>query len=349
MLLKLAGEKQGQRRSQKQELNTIPLSSTELKTLKDLLRKEEKSHLTELINDLATLHAVPRHYRIISAELGRNTPVCGMMQLGGDERCLKILTDISETGDNVLDSISSDKMSFIQEQVPVIAAFLAGCPEKLPDHLRQILSDLVNMFQQTFSVPKPPESDYGEPTESPCDVFPSLPKVHGNGIYEADRENTDKNEQCRKESWGHPTLSPGIFTLYCPHGICYCFSILENHESPRHPFEILKTRFKTAPKVIVYDNACKLHQYALLREPVFFKNTLFLVDKFHWKGHMACSLGYNLSMYETHDLLNRINSQINEQGNAGIQKLKGQLSYMTFWNFRFHVKLYYAVRNLHRR
>ena len=58
-------------------------------------------------------------------------------------------------------------MSMIQEQVPVIAAFLAGCPEKLPEHSRQILSDLVNIFKQTFSVPTTLESDYGELTESP--------------------------------------------------------------------------------------------------------------------------------------------------------------------------------------
>ena len=349
LLLKLAGEKQGQRRKQSKALNHISLSITELKSLKDLLRKEGKSHLIEIVDEVNTLKAVPQHYRIMLAELGRNTPVCGMIQLGGNESCLQILTDLSESGNNILDSTSSEKMSIVQQQIPVIAAFLTGFPEKLPEHSRQLLFDLVNMIKQTFSVPTPSKSYYTEQTESPCDVFPSLPKVHGHGMYEADKKaSTDKNEQCRKESWGHPTLSPGIFTLYCPHGTCYGFSILENHESPRHPFEILKTRFETAPKVIVYDNACKLHQYALLREPEFFKNTLFLVDKFHWKGHTACSLGYNLSLYESHDLLKRINSQINEQGNAGVQKLKGHLSYMTFGNFKFHVKLYYAIRNIQR-
>ena len=63
-------------------------------------------------------------------------------------------------------------------------------------------------------------------------------------MYEADKKaSADKNEQCRKESWGHPTLSPGIFTLYCSHGTCYGFSILENHQSLQRPFEILKTQF----------------------------------------------------------------------------------------------------------
>ena len=55
LLLKLAGEKPGQRRKQTKALNTIPLSSTEMKTLKDLLRKEGKIHLIVLIDELATL------------------------------------------------------------------------------------------------------------------------------------------------------------------------------------------------------------------------------------------------------------------------------------------------------
>ena len=111
------------KKTKKKALNTIPLSSTEMKTLKDLLRKEEKAHLILLIDELATLKSVPHHYRIMLAELGRNTPVCGMMQLGRDERCLQIITDISESGDNILDSINIDRMSIIQQQVPVIASF----------------------------------------------------------------------------------------------------------------------------------------------------------------------------------------------------------------------------------
>ncbi|KAH3862488.1 hypothetical protein DPMN_025455 [Dreissena polymorpha] len=295
--------KQGQRRKQTKALDTILLSSTEMKTLKGMLQEEGNNHLVEIVDKLNVFNTVPHHYRIILAELGKNTPVCGIMQCGGNERCLDILTQISETGDNILDSVNIDKLSIIQQQVPVIAAFLAGCSEKLPDHSRQLLHELLSMLKQTFDAPTAPKSNYAELTESPCDVFPSLPTVHGSGRYEADRKaNHDNSDQYRKESWGHPTLSPGIFTMYCPHSTCYGFSILENHESPQNPFEILKTRFETAPKVVVYDNACKLHQYAFLRGPVFFKDMLFLVDKLLWKGHTAC---YNISMYGTHCRLNR--------------------------------------------
>ena len=113
------------------------------------------------------------------------------------------------------------------------------------------------------------------------DVFPTLPIQQGTGRYKADSQSEKQKDQCRKESWGHPTLSPGIFTMYCQHGICYGFSILSDCESPKHPFEIFRQRFKVAPKIIIYVNACKLHQYCLLREPAFFKHTMFLVDIFH--------------------------------------------------------------------
>lgn len=40
-----------------------------------------------------------------------------------------------------------------------------------------------------------------------------------------------------------------------------------------------------APRLIVYDNACNLHSYSLNRDPVFFKNSQFLVDRLHWRDH----------------------------------------------------------------
>ena len=100
-----------------------------------------------------------------------------------------------------------------------------------------------------------------------------------------------------KKSIGHPTPTPGIFTIYCPHGVCYGFEILQECGSPRHPFQIFKTRFLKPPNVIVYDNVCTLHQYCLNREPEFFKSICFLVDRFHWEEHIGCSAGYNLDEY----------------------------------------------------
>jgi hypothetical protein len=48
------------------------------------------------------------------------------------------------------------------------------------------------------------------------------------------------------------------------------------------------------PKIIVYDNACNLHSYCLNRNPTCFKETKFLVDRFHWKNHRGKVFGIDL-------------------------------------------------------
>ena len=119
---------------------------------------------------------------------------------------------------------------------------------------------------------------------------------------------------------------------------------MDSHESPRYPFTIFRSRFTSAPKVIIYDNACKLHQYCLNREPAFFSRTQFSVDRFHWKGHVGCSSGYNLNLYKS-SLTNTINSQVNEQANGGLQRIKSQLAYMSHENFMHTVSLFLALKS----
>ena len=82
----------------------------------------------------------------------------------------------------------------------------------------------------------------------------------------------------------------------------------------------------------MYDNSCKLYQYVLNRQPSHFQNTNFFVDRFHWRGHVGCSGGYFLDKYTTSDIAT-INSQVNEQTNAGLQQIKGQIAYMKPENY----------------
>ena len=126
--------------------------------------------------------------------------------------------------------------------------------------------------------------------------------------------------------------------------ICYGFEVMRSCESPKHPFSIFLQRFQKAPQVIVYDNACKLHQYCLNREPHFFRSTLFAVDRFHWQGHVGCSAGYCLNGYKQMAIKD-INSQVNEQANAGLQRIRGQLAYNTPENFMFTLKHFLSLKN----
>ena len=125
-----------------------------------------------------------------------------------------------------------------------------------------------------------------------------------------------------------PTLSPGIFMIYCEHGVYYGFEVLQTCESPKHPFQIFKTRFPHLPLIIIYDNACCLYVSCLNREPHFFENTRFAVDRFHWCGHIGCTKGYPLDAYNQ-KWFNGINFQVNEQANSGLQKIRGQQALRT--------------------
>lgn len=39
------------------------------------------------------------------------------------------------------------------------------------------------------------------------------------------------------------------------------------------------------PTTVVYDNTCNLFEYCLNRDPIHFKETIFLVDGLHWPNH----------------------------------------------------------------
>lgn len=68
-------------------------------------------------------------------------------------------------------------------------------------------------FNQSKVLPDIPSSD-----EDSLDFFPHLPLKRGRGKYELDNGSAVENV-CNKFYRGHPKLTPGIFTLFCPHGI----------------------------------------------------------------------------------------------------------------------------------
>ena len=46
-------------------------------------------------------------------------------------------------------------------------------------------------------------------------------------------------------------------------------------------------------------------------------------------GHVGCTSGTALIHTNIHMFIKEINSQVNEQMNAGLQRIRGQLAYMT--------------------
>ena len=200
------------------------------------------------------------------------------------------------------------ELKLLQDAAPIIASFILILlfSEPFPEDVCSLFSQLCDLLLAPFQDTTSPAFS-SPPADSNLPFFPNLPMVRGTSVYAADKLSSscspDNVDSCRKYSFSHPTLMPGIFTIYCP----------------KHSFKIFPTHFHQPSTVIIYDNSCKLCQL------MHFRNTHFFVDRFHWRGHVGCSSGYSLDKYTTSDIIT-IYSQVNEQANAGQQKIKGQIA-----------------------
>jgi hypothetical protein len=84
--------------------------------------------------------------------------------------------------------------------------------------------------------------------------------------------------------------------VVCEHSVCYAAFIIPEAEGRNEAYSFLTTHFDQPPQFVVYDFSCSLMEYYLNRAPQFFRHTVFLVDRFHWKGHKACSWGFCMTL-----------------------------------------------------
>lgn len=182
--------------------------------------------------------------------------------------------------------------------------------------------------------------------------LPSFPVCRSLPPFKADRRKIDDGPSCPKYARTHPLLTPGAFTIFCAHGLCLGFSLMASQEGPRTPFEILFTRFKEAPSMVVYDNACNLQRYVMKRAPHFFRHTAFRIDRLHVYAHKGCSSGYNLGEYPAQMAvangisLIALNTQVAEQVNSLLESIRTQVAFMTHDNAMMYIKYYLAKYNM---
>jgi hypothetical protein len=165
---------------------------------------------------------------------------------------------------------------------------------------------------------------------------------------------------CRKfySSYKQNNLSGGLMALWCPHLTCVGFHKMPSCEGRNDVFSALFCYWKEAPKVVIYDFACQLGPYCMLREPEFFRNTLFAVDEMHAGGHKQCSQASFISNYmQVRPSLMAINSSAAECSNSGLNRIRKSVSYMgqshavlltyvylSVWNRKKQIGLMEAVR-----
>lgn len=241
----------------------------------------------------------------------------------------------------------------------VFAAFGVDVPsglQLLADWLSrrayEVYSDLEknNVQFEPASLSNPLESNwhttgvcYGTP---PIRVRPHYSQIPGDGLGEDKLEKEES--ECGKyyNTYKKVRLTGGIMVLWCRHSVCVGFHVIPTTEGRNDVFSALYAHWPVAPKIVVYDYACQLAPYAMVREPAFFRDTRFVVDEFHAMGHTKCSSASSATHAMQYDPnLQVVNTSAAEVGNSGVGKIRKSVSYMTQTHAIEYTKVYMDVMN----
>jgi len=114
------------------------------------------------------------------------------------------------------------KLAQLQSIAPIICDLIVSLPTgEMPISVQDLLDALEEKIKFVAHAEPhhlPLLGNDAEDDQSMC-YLPNWPALCIRGRYKKDVERKECQHNCRKESRGHPSLLPGIFTLYCPHGI----------------------------------------------------------------------------------------------------------------------------------
>ena len=162
-------------------------------------------------------------------------------------------------------------MRCLQEDLPVVFEVIRSIHSYPHELVGPIAEELLLKASAPFQEDDIKPNEEFTPTTDEMSVFPHLPKCREQRAYAAD--SAGEVLTCTNKTSHHPTLLPGVFTIFCEHGkttgyetnlaheqdlefitdaykcmnafvgICYGFQVLRVCESPNIPFTILFERF----------------------------------------------------------------------------------------------------------
>ncbi|XP_028409484.1 uncharacterized protein LOC114532096 [Dendronephthya gigantea] len=172
-------------------------------------------------------------------DISCNTPICAILPL--DEELRRVCDKIKRSVP--VKEFPSD-MELLQRKCPALFGIFSSLSDSFaPAEFIPLLTDLLNIADNAFKDREAPQDDSVVNPSSLLANFPSLKPVRGRGTYAADKGKQTFENPCTKKSGRHPTLLPGIFLIFCQHGINYGYSVMTTNESPDMPFTILRSRF----------------------------------------------------------------------------------------------------------
>lgn len=181
-----------------------------------LLISKNAAFLCELLNHLIKVGRngmttrCPTEWRDFVSALASSSSVCALLH--PSEKLFSFLLGL-KSGSYVR---SMEECQYLQHEVPVLKTF--------PGYLVPVINEMVKKAKAPFQLCT---TEYNTDAvmcsssnaESDMAFFPSLPVIRSRGTYAMDKSLQTKI--CTKHRTGHPTLLPGVFTLYCKHGKKY--------------------------------------------------------------------------------------------------------------------------------
>ncbi|KAK9917089.1 hypothetical protein WJX75_000796 [Coccomyxa subellipsoidea] len=289
----------------------------------------------------------PLELRPLFKSMAKNYPASGMLTPSyACDRFQRLIR-----GNNR--SITAERKRILAEGFPALHEVVSSCGwTRLPSFLLEMLQGVATKAAIPGRCPEVGEVHVTNAMAELDHVYmPAFPLCRDLPIFEASSQKSVDGESCSKFHRYHNQLTPGIFTFFCAHGLCVGFKFMVNKEGPATAFELFLTRLQAGPKMVVYDNACNLHRYALRRAPKFFADTAFRIDRLHIYNHHGCSSGYNLAKYPQ-DMqlvdgmpLRKLNTQVAEQCNSILDRVRTQVAYMLHDNGMDYLKYFLACSN----
>ena len=161
----------------------------------------------------------PPNWAPFIESLAVSTPVCGLIHQ--DEELLATLEQfIASKG-----RVTSEWLVVFRGKFPIFHNLIVSFPDfKCPEALLPVMDMMITRSKEPFRTNEDHSDSLrlAEDHEAPEEMYshwPGLRQVRRRGLYTVDdKKDSKKQQSCHKMSSGHPTLLPGVFTMFCQHG-----------------------------------------------------------------------------------------------------------------------------------
>lgn len=180
--------------------------------LKELLRLYQPC-MAELLDDIEEnqhdSYMCPKILKPLIRNLAKSSPVCALIEF--NEYTHSIMGRLSDT--DIVCVCSPKELMHLRESCPLISDLVQSVDE-LSASVKRVIKVMIRIACEPFL--NRPAHALGPARTTVGAEFPTLPELCCRGDYVLDSKTS--NTSCNKTFRGHPSLTPGLFTLSCPHG-----------------------------------------------------------------------------------------------------------------------------------